>query len=130
MSRPRKFLVIDDSADDRILMSRALLRKFPKAVIEECQDGENAVASAATDDIDAIIVHQLWELDGPSLIELLRAVNPAAPIIAMSGLDRSHAAIAAGATRFVTHDERHRIGIIVSAVLENATKQAPQLLPA
>ena len=54
MPAPLKFLVIDDNADSRFLLVKTLLRKFPTAVIHECQSSEAAFEMAKTEDLAAI----------------------------------------------------------------------------
>src|SRR5437588_494848 len=94
----RRFLIVDDNADSRFLLSKTLLRKFPQAVLQECQDGEAAIAIAKSGEIDALVVHRATGIDGVSLVRDLRKVNANAPIMMVSGFDRTKEALAAGAT--------------------------------
>lgn len=125
MPRHNKFLVIDDNADSRFLLVKTLLRKFPQAVIHECQDAEAAtLVVRTTPDLDAVVTHRAMEVDGATLVQLLRRVNPIVPIIMVSGADRSREAAAAGATRFLNYDEWLRIGTVVAEALNLAATSA------
>ncbi|MDO8543676.1 MAG: response regulator [Opitutaceae bacterium] len=128
MPRHRKFLVIDDNADSRFLLVKTLLRKFPQAVIHESQDADAAILMAATPGLDAIVTHRAVEVDGVTLVSLLRKANPAVPIIMVSGINRSLEANAAGATRFLNYDEWLRIGTVVSeALTADAKPEIPKI---
>lgn len=122
---PHPFLVIDDNPDARFLLTKTLLRKFPKSVIQECEDSEVALAIAAKREVRLIVVHRLWDTDGATLIRRLREVNPEVPIIAVSGIDRSQEAVAAGANRFMLYDEWLRIGTLATEVLGFADSTPP-----
>lgn len=117
MSCHNRFLVIDDNADSRFLLVKTLLRKFPQATIQECQDADAAVAMSRISPPDAIITHRATEVDGITLVLLLRRVNPTVPIIMVSGIDRTHEALSAGANRFLNYDEWLRIGTVVAETL-------------
>ena len=114
---PLQFLLLDDNPDARFLLSKTLLRKFPRCVIQECEDTESAVAVAGKKEVDLIVVHRLWDMDGATLIARLRAANPRVPIIAVSGIDRTTEAIGAGATRFLLYDEWLRIGTVATEIV-------------
>lgn len=124
MPRHNKFLVIDDNADSRFLLVKTLLRKFPQAVIHECQDAEAALLVVrTTPDLDAIVTHRAFEVDGLTLVQLLRRVNPMVPIVMVSGVDRSREAAAAGATCFLNYDAWLRIGTVVAESLGHGTPE-------
>jgi DNA-binding response OmpR family regulator len=117
MSLPRKFLIVDDNPDSRFLLVKTLLRKFPQAVIQETQDGESAVALTRAEPLDALIVHRAAEVDGITLIRMLRDVNSSIPIVMVSGLDRAKQAVEAGATTFLNYDAWLRIGTVVAEIV-------------
>lgn len=127
MKPPYRFLVIDENADSRFLLVKTLLRKFPTALLQECHDGDTAVATAQSDKLSAIVAHRTYDYDGTTLVALLRRVNPTVPIVMVSGIDRTPQAIAAGATTFLNYDEWLRIGTLVSELLEppSAASAAP-----
>ena len=113
----KRFLIVDDNADGRSLLTRTLLRKFPQSLATECGDATTAVQTAKTERLDAIIVHRAGEVSGLELIPLLRHVVPAIPIVFVSGFDRSAEAVAAGATCFLNYDAWLRIGTVVNDLL-------------
>jgi CheY-like chemotaxis protein len=117
MPPPRTFLIVDDNADSRFLLVKTLLRKFPQAVLQETQDGESALALARSQPLDATVVHRAADVDGITLIRLLRQENPALPIVMVSGVDRSRPALEAGATTFLSYEAWLRIGTVVAEIL-------------
>lgn len=112
-----RFLIVDDNADSRFLLVKTLLRKFPGAVVQECQDADAATQIAAHEKPTAIVAHRAGDVDGVTLVRFLRHVNPAVPIIMVSGIDRAQEALAAGATRFLNYDEWLRIGSLVGELI-------------
>jgi len=92
---------------------KTLLRKFPTAVIRECEDAVQAIQMARTQDIACIITHRTFDTPGADLVRQLRQVDPQVPIVMVSGMDRQRAALEAGATSFLSYDEWLRIGTVV-----------------
>lgn len=117
MSAPLQFLVIDDNADSRFLLVKTLLRKFPAAVVHECQSSAAALVMAKTSDLSAIISHRTTETAGIALLRDLRAINSQVPMVMVSGVDRRELALAAGADRFLLYDEWLRIGTVVEELV-------------
>ncbi len=111
------FLVIDDNPDSRFLLVKTLLRKFPSAVVQECQSGESAIEFARREDMTAIITHRATEMSGLALLRQLREANASVPIVMVSSIDRRSAALAAGASAFLLYDEWLRIGTIVAELI-------------
>lgn len=114
---PRKILIVDDVTDSRALLVRTLLRKFPTAHIQECQECATAIVASGAQKFDVIIAHRSVDLDGLTLVRMLRKVNPDVPIVMVSGIDRTSKAIEAGATCFHSYDEWLRIGTVVAQLL-------------
>jgi CheY-like chemotaxis protein len=129
MPAPRKFLIVDDNSDSRFLLVKTLLRKFPQAVVQECQDGDAALAITKSEQLDAIVAHRAAEVDGLTLIRMLRQANPKIPIVMVSGLDRSKEAITAGATCFLSYDAWLRIGTVVGELLSPAVSKTDGMTP-
>jgi DNA-binding response OmpR family regulator len=127
MRGPHKFLIVDDNADSRFLLVKTLLRKFPQAILQETQDGASAVAIARADTLDALVVHRAAEVDGLTLVRMLREANSQVPIVMVSGLDRTKSAIEAGATTFLSYDAWLRIGTVVSELLASREATAPEV---
>jgi CheY-like chemotaxis protein len=113
-----RFLVIDDNADGRFLVSKTLLRKFPSAELTECQTADTAFAILDRGDrVSLIVCHRTFELDGASLVRELRRRNATVPILMMSGINRTDAALAAGATAFLTYEQWLMVGNHVASLL-------------
>lgn len=129
MAAPRKFLVVDDNSEGRSLLSRTLLRKFPQAVVLECQDGGSANEIAGVEKLDAIIAHRAGEMDGEHLVRALRATSNKTPIIMVSGMDRTDVAHAAGANQFLNYDEWLRLGTLVADMLRQHDAAEPPSRP-
>jgi CheY-like chemotaxis protein len=129
MPAPRKFLIVDDNPDSRFLLVKTLLRKFPHAVIQECQDGDAAVDLVKSEVHDALVVHRAAEVDGLTLIRMLRHVNQRIPIVMVSGIDRTKESLAAGATCFLSYEAWLRIGTVVAELLAPAAEKSDGLTP-
>jgi DNA-binding NarL/FixJ family response regulator len=112
------FLVVDFQRESRFLLVKTLLRKFPGAVVRECEHAEEAVLLARTLDLAGIVTHRTFETRGAELVRQLRNVAPEVPIVMVSGRDRAKVAATAGATSFLHYDEWLRIGTVVETHLE------------
>lgn len=117
MPSPLKFLIVDDNPDSRFLLVKTLLRKFPQAILEETQDAESAVALVRSDRLSALVVHRAADVDGLTLVRMLRQANRTVPIVMVSGLDRARESIEAGADTFLNYDAWLRIGTVVAELL-------------
>jgi CheY-like chemotaxis protein len=111
------FLVVDDNDEHRFLLVKTLLRKFPDAVLQECQDDVTALALAANERLSAAIVHRTVGMNGLELVRNVRRVNARVVLVLVSGIDRSTEALAAGANAFLLYDEWLRIGSVVAELL-------------
>jgi DNA-binding response OmpR family regulator len=116
-----KFLIVDDVAENRFLVVKTLLRKFPRAIIQECEHSVPAISAAKSDRLTAILVHRTDDLDGVALITQLRRVHAEVPIIMLSGRDECPEAITAGANLFLNYEAWLRIGTIVEQVIMKAS---------
>jgi CheY-like chemotaxis protein len=123
-----RFLVIDDNADSRFLLVKTLLRKFPQAVIHECQSSQTALGMVKTANLDAVVSHRTTETAGITLLREIRNINPSVPLVMVSGVDRHDLALAAGANRFLLYDEWLRIGTVVDE-LTKAHRTGNSALP-
>jgi CheY-like chemotaxis protein len=125
MSETRlKFLIIDGNVDSRYLLARTLKRKFPSALILECQTRDTAVALLSDEKPDAVIAHRTDEVDGVTIIQTLRNLNATIPIIMVSGIDRQEAAKSAGANSFLHYDEWLRIGSVLDELLKAGSSKS------
>ncbi len=130
MPSPHKFLIVDDNSDSRFLLVKTLLRKFPQAILQETQDGESSVALVRSQSLGAVVVHRAAEMDGLTLIRLLRQADPAVPIVMVSGIDRTKSAVEAGATTFLSYEAWLRIGTVVAELVSaRSAPQAPAVEP-
>jgi DNA-binding NtrC family response regulator len=118
MTTIKRFLIVDDNADARSLLTRTLLRKFPQCLATECGDATTAILTAREQKIDAIIVHRAGEVTGLELVPQLKKVAPKVPLIYVSGIDRSKEALAAGANAFLNYDAWLGLGTLVSSLLQ------------
>lgn len=123
------FLVIDDNSDSRFLLVKTLMRKFPTAVIQECQSAESAVLLAGRKDLDAVVTHRSTELGGIALLRQLRAANADVPIVMVSSIDRRDAALATGANGFLLYDEWLRIGTVVAGLITHRSPAPDESIP-
>lgn len=115
-----KILVIDDNPDNRFLLSKTLLRKFPTAALIECQSLETAVHILRQGGAELVIAHRTPEAEVADLVKELRTAHTTVPIIAVSGIDRRKAALAAGANVFHLFDEWLLIGNVAASLLDSA----------
>ena len=83
-----RVLIIDDEAQIRDMLSQLLNREGYETV-EAC-DGREGVQCFQAASMDVIILDMLLpEQNGPEVIRELREVDPAVPIIAISGYDHT-----------------------------------------
>lgn len=120
MPQIHRFLIVDDNADARSLLTRTLIRKFPQSIASECGDADTAILLARTEKLDAIVVHRAGEMTGLELIPLLRKVAPPLPIVYVSGIDRSQAAAKVGATAFLNYDAWLGLGTLIASLIESS----------
>jgi DNA-binding NarL/FixJ family response regulator len=113
----RRFLVIDHNPDSGELLIRALKRKFPLATVLHTVDAEDAVNTVQSIAVDAVVVHRGYDADAVAIVKNIRAINPQVPIIVVSGIDRSEAVLAAGATGFLNFDSWLLLGSTVANAL-------------
>lgn len=125
---PYRFVVIDENADGRFLISKTLLRAFPHAAVIECESADTAFCVLRSELLTAIIAHRTIEYDGAGLVRELRKMNATVPIIMTSGIDRETIALQAGATRFLNYDRWLTIGTCVAEILGVRLPAAPALL--
>jgi CheY-like chemotaxis protein len=125
MSEVPEFLLIDDNADNRFLLAKTLIRRFPNALVQECQDSEPAMVAARRSSLTAVIVHRAADMDGLPLVELLRGARPTLPILFVSGADARAKALEAGASAFLNYDAWLNVGVIVEDLLRTTASLPP-----
>jgi CheY-like chemotaxis protein len=114
-----EFLVVDDHLDNRFLLTKTLNRKFPDALLQECQDSAAAVMAVKRASLSAVIMHRSADVEGLSLLEILRKANPTIPILFVSGANHRDEALRAGATAFLNYDAWLRVGTVVEDMLKD-----------
>lgn len=114
MGSPRKFLIIDDDAPRRFYVSRTLLRHYPEAVVQECQDLNTALTLVqslpAGEYRTVVIAHQTPQAKGRQLVAALRAAHSSLPIVWTGEPADALWAQSVGATRFLDKDAWLMIG--------------------
>jgi DNA-binding NtrC family response regulator len=120
-----EFLVVDDHVDNRFLLTKTLIRKFPNALIQECQESSVAMNAVARRELTAAIVHRAADADGLDLIMNMRAANPMLPILYVSGVDKREQGLRAGATAFLHYDAWLSVGTAVDDMLMNGKTAHP-----
>src|SRR6186713_2757281 len=105
MSDVRRFLVIDTDAENRFFLTRTLLRHFPHAVVEQCQDLQTVLEVVRALPVNppqtVVVAHQTIQTEGRNLIAALRAAHSSVPIVWTDEPTQSKWAEEAGATRFL-----------------------------
>jgi response regulator RpfG family c-di-GMP phosphodiesterase len=118
-----KFLVLDDSAENRFLLSRTILRRFPRATLIEPNDLAHTLALLKMGGIDLLIVHRTFEHTALEIVQQVRAVDPVTPLIAVSSAARGEEMLAAGASRFHLLDEWLMIGNSAEELLASKERE-------
>ena len=117
MPAPCEFLIVDDHLDNRFLLTKTLIRKYPTALVQECQDSQAALTAVSRDTLTAAIVHCAADMPGTELIELMRNANLLLPILYVSAEDNRNKGFRAGATAFLIYDAWLRVGTVVEDML-------------
>ena len=127
-SGPLSFLIVDDNADGRFLLEKTLLRCFPRAGVHACVDIDVATAFVKKLHPAVIVVHRAGGLDGLESIRRMRAVS-SAPIVYVSGYDRTDEAKRAGANCYLNYDAWLRIGTVVADLLPHTVEPEEGTVP-
>lgn len=122
-----KILVVDDSADNRLLMNYLLDQEG--AEIEEASGGEVAVQKALAKDFDIVLMDiQMPGMDGYSALRALKDKNYPKPIIALTAhamIEEKKKALEAGFCEHVTKPvEKEKL---VKAILSSVKEQREQI---
>jgi DNA-binding NarL/FixJ family response regulator len=119
------FLVIDDHAESRFLLTKTLSRKFSCATILETDSADQAFALLRSGEVAVIVCHRTFDTPGLALVQEFRAAGFRMPILMVSGMEREQAALAAGANAFLHYDEWLRTGTVVESLLKMAEATMP-----
>lgn len=100
----RRILVVDDSDDNRFIVS--LLLKQSKAKVDEARDGEEAVAKAKAAGYDLILMDiQMPRMDGYTALRELKLNRVKTPVVALTAhalREEREQAMAAGFAAYLT----------------------------
>lgn len=119
-----RFLVIDDDADGRFLLSQTLQRKFPRAAVAECGTEDEAYRILEHQPASVVVSHRISDQAGLALVRELRR-RTSGILLLMVGAARCRPdAIAAGADAFVPYEEWLMLGNHVAALLSNSPAAA------
>ena len=118
MGRPR-ILLVEDNPLDALLLTEQLGDDYDFRRAESLAEAVRQIQSVGA--ACAIVDLTLPDGRGPEVISALRAVAPAIPLIAHSGLDPAfvaHEALAAGARAYVTKgNTAHELAAALTAAL-------------
>jgi CheY-like chemotaxis protein/anti-sigma regulatory factor (Ser/Thr protein kinase) len=109
----RSVLVVDDVAELRSVLCRAIRLRGGFTVVADVADGAAAVTAAARHQPDIIVLDLgLPDLAGHEVLTMLRAVSPGAQIVVYTGsISPDKIELTQGVEAFVTKD--HDIGYLV-----------------
>lgn len=119
------FLVVDDDDDNRFLLTKTLLRNFPRCRIHESRDSDSVLRIAQEFELGCAVIHRAADMDGITLIRQVREAAPNLPILALSGFDRREESLRAGATAFLHYDAWLTVGRAVEDLLRSTDTRAP-----
>ena len=103
MHHAYRIIIAEDDAALASLLVRLILRRYPTAEIQAFGKGQDALDAYDQAGADLLLVnHGMPVMDGPTMIQILRACGDSVPMIGMSGNPGLHDAyMAAGAMAFV-----------------------------
>ncbi len=129
MSQRLRILICDDAADQRLLAASALRRAFADEcdlLLEECADGESAVARIIQGGVDLMLLDfHMPRLDGIGVLKERARLNLDVPVVFVTSHSDREVLIEAmklGASDFIAKDEfsAARLPQVVRSSLERA----------
>lgn len=117
MPARQHFVIVADDADTRALLASTLSRKYPGASVQHCSESTPACEAAKQSPLTAFIVWRASDAEGLPLLEMLRATNPALPILFLSTSDFREKSFTAGASAFLHQHAWLRVGSAVEDML-------------
>lgn len=123
-------MVIDDVEENRFLLAKTLLRKFPGARIREYEEADAALAALIADPPALVVAHRSLDLDGLALVRAVRQAAPTLPIVAVSSRADWPESLSAGANEFLNYEAWLRIGVLAERLLASPSSSAGPLPPA
>jgi CheY-like chemotaxis protein len=125
MPIPLEFLIVDHHRDNRFLLTKTLLRKYPDAKIHEHEESQGALSVVMEGRLAAAVIHRADDMDGIFLIRRIREANAKLPILSISGFDRREQTLAAGASAFLHYDAWLSIGRVVEEMMRFGQTENP-----
>jgi CheY-like chemotaxis protein len=117
-----RFLLVDDVAENRFLISKALLKAFSDAVVLECQDSSTAMAVICHENCSIVIIHRAQDLDGASFIDVLRRYCPRMPVVLISEELPVPEAVKSGASAVVSWNAWQTIGSVCADIIAKSER--------
>src|SRR5438046_36926 len=94
MSQPLRILIIDDDAQDRLLVERELARAFPELQVISVADAEQFAAALATGGFDLVITDfALGWTNGLEVLHAIKARDPNIPVLMFTGSGNEEVAV-------------------------------------
>ncbi|HXA98527.1 MAG TPA: response regulator [Candidatus Dormibacteraeota bacterium] len=130
MSDPWRLLLIDDNADDRFFVRRALARELDALEVHEAGDAETLARALETGPFDLVITdYALGFTNGFILLDTLKARWPECPVILCSGTLSEEIAVEAlrkGLDDYVLKDPQRllRLPAAVRGAIAHARQRA------
>lgn len=124
MSEQTRILIVDDSEDDSLLISRDLSRAIPNAAFRRVDTEQTMLSALRDQDWDLVISdHSMPRFDSVRALKVLRDVQRDTPFIVYSG-DYDHekgiAAMSGGAEDYLYKSDPQRLLPVVRRELRNA----------
>ncbi len=124
MSAPVHILLIEDSADDALLVTRALTREHPGIAVTRVEGADALRAALARQRWDIVLSD--WAMPGfgaLAALVIVRAIRPALPFIIVSGTigeELAVVAMRAGANDYVLKDKLARLAPAIEREIREA----------
>jgi DNA-binding NarL/FixJ family response regulator len=82
MPHAPSFLVVDDSASDRLLARQLIEESFPTSVIYLAADGDDAASQLKSINVDIVITDlSMPGMNGSELLEHIQKTRPLLPVV-------------------------------------------------
>ena len=131
-SRPLKILLIEDNADDALLLERYLRRNGFAPELERVETAAEMLTQLAQPCLPEFVLadYNLPEFSGPAALEILKASGHDIPFIMLSGAMSEDAAVSsmrAGAQDYVTKQNMARLVPALERELREASERRERL---
>jgi diguanylate cyclase (GGDEF)-like protein len=124
MSEPTRILIVDDSEDDSLLISRELSREIPHAAFRRVDTEQGMLSALRDQEWDLVISdHSMPRFDSVRALKVLREARCDIPFIVYSGNydhEKGIAAMTGGAEDYLYKSDPQRLPPVVRRELRNA----------